>query len=72
MLRLVERDIDLGEDGRFIVRVAGPADEIGTDVRRFIFSLTVTFGLLGIALGLTTLLQIRFGLGPLAEAAQRA
>ena len=67
MLRLVERDIDLGEDGRYVVRVAGPADEIGAEVRRFIFSLTVTFGLLGIALGLTTLLQIRFGLGPLTK-----
>src|SRR3954453_11555738 len=67
MLRLVERDIDLGEDGRYVVRVAGPADEIGAQVRRFTFSLTVTFGLLGIALGLTTLLQIRFGLGPLTK-----
>jgi signal transduction histidine kinase len=67
MLRLVERDIDLGEDGRYVVRVAGPADEIETEVRRFIVSLTVTFGLLGIALGATTLLQIRFGLGPLTK-----
>jgi signal transduction histidine kinase len=67
MLRIVERDIDLGEDGRYVVRVAGPADEIETEVRRFIVSLTVTFGLLGIALGATTLLQIRFGLGPLTK-----
>src|SRR5215210_8676390 len=67
MLRIVERDIDLGEDGRYVVRVAGPADEIETEVRRFIASLTLTFGLLGIALGLTTLLQIRFGLGPLTK-----
>lgn len=67
LLRIVERDIDLGEDGRYVVRVAGPADEIRTEVRRFIFYLTVTFGLLGIALGLTTLLQIRFGLGPLTK-----
>jgi signal transduction histidine kinase len=67
LLRIVERDIDLGEDGRYVVRVAGPADEIRTEVRRFIISLTITFGLLGIALGLTTLLQIRFGLGPLTK-----
>ena len=72
MLRIVERDIDLGEDGRYVVRVAGPADEIDAEVRRFIFALTVTFGLLGIALGLTTLLQIRFGLRTADEAAQRA
>jgi signal transduction histidine kinase len=66
-LRLVERDIDLGEEGRFIVRLAGPADEIDQDVRRFIFALTVTFALLGLALGSTTLLQIRFGLAPLLK-----
>jgi signal transduction histidine kinase len=66
-LRIVERDIDLGEDGRYVVRVAGPADEIEREVRRFIFSLTITFTLLGIALGLTTLLQIRFGLVPLTK-----
>ncbi len=64
-LRLVERDVDLGEDGRYVVRVAGPADEIDGEVRRFTFALTVTFLLLGVALGLTTLLQIRFGLRPL-------
>ena len=42
-LRLVERDIDLGEDGRFIVRVAGPADEIEAAVEEFVWSLTTTF-----------------------------
>ncbi|RDI58739.1 sensor histidine kinase [Microvirga subterranea] len=66
-LRIIERDIDLGEDGRFIIRVAGPADEIETAVRSFLFALTVTFALLGLALGFTTLLQIRFGLRPLAN-----
>ncbi|MCB5176265.1 MULTISPECIES: ATP-binding protein [Microvirga] len=66
-LRIIERDIDLGEDGRFIIRVAGPSDEIATDVRNFVFAMTVTFALLGLALGFTTLLQIRFGLRPLAN-----
>jgi signal transduction histidine kinase len=66
-LRMIERDIDLGEDGRYIVRVAGPADEIDQDVRRFVFALTITFALLGLALGSTTLLQIRFGLAPLLK-----
>ena len=49
------------------MRVAGPADEIENDVGRFRFSLMVTFGLLGLFLALTTLLQIRFGLAPLAK-----
>src|SRR4051812_3333052 len=66
-LRVLERDIDVGEEGRYIVRVAGPADEIAAEVRRFTISLAITFALLGIALGLSTLLQIRFGLGPLTR-----
>lgn len=66
-LRILERDIDLGKDGRFIMRVAGPADEIDADVARFVFSLTITFALLGLALSISTLLQIRFGLRPLSN-----
>jgi signal transduction histidine kinase len=66
-LRMIERDIDLGEDGRFIIRVGGPADEIEADVHRFILALISTFGALLLALGLTTLLQIRFGLRPLVK-----
>ncbi|WP_245443951.1 ATP-binding protein [Microvirga sp. KLBC 81] len=66
-LRIIERDIDLGEDGRYVIRVAGPADEIDVGVRDFLFALTITFALLGLALGFSTLLQIRFGLRPLAN-----
>ncbi|MBF9232076.1 sensor histidine kinase [Microvirga sp. BT350] len=66
-LRVIERDIDLGEDGRFVIRVGGPSDEIDTNVREFLVALTVTFTLLGMALGFTTLLQIRFGLQPLVK-----
>lgn len=67
MMRIVERDIDLGKDGRFIMRVAGLADEIDVDVNRFVFSLMITFALLGLALSISTLLQIRFGLRPLSN-----
>ena len=64
-LRIVERDVDVGQEGRYTVRVAGPADEIVNDVERFRFSLFMTFGLLGFSLAATALLQIRFGLAPL-------
>jgi signal transduction histidine kinase len=67
LLRVIERDIDLGEDGRFVVRVAGPADEIADAQRRFDTALLVTFLSLGAALGLSALLQIRFGLKPLQD-----
>ncbi|MGA0595507.1 sensor histidine kinase [Enterovirga sp. CN4-39] len=66
-LRILERDIDLGEDGRFVVRIAGPADEISDAQGRFVLALTVTFLLLGAALGLSMLFQIRFGLKPLLD-----
>ncbi|NNC01056.1 HAMP domain-containing histidine kinase, partial [Corallococcus exiguus] len=66
-LRLIERDIDVGQEGRFIIRVGGPADEIDESLRRFSVALGVTFSLLGLALGFTTLLQIRFGLQPLVR-----
>ncbi len=49
------------------MRVAGPSDEIAADMRRFTLALTTTFSLLGLSLGLTTLLQIRFGLAPLIK-----
>ena len=65
LLRIVEREVDVGQEGRYTVRVAGPADEIVEDVDRFRFALSVTFGALGISLALTALLQIRFGLIPL-------
>ncbi|WP_407664526.1 ATP-binding protein [Microvirga pudoricolor] len=66
-LRMVERDIDVGQEGRFIIRVAGPADEIEGSIRNFSFALLVTFAALGVALGASTLLQIRFGLQPLIK-----
>lgn len=65
LLRIIERTVDTGNDGRYTVRVAGPADEIVDDVDRFRFALSVTFGALGLSLVLTALLQIRFGLAPL-------
>lgn len=66
-LRIVERDIDLGDGRRYIIRVAGPADEIEASLHEFSAALLITFSLLGLALGFTTLLQIRFGLQPLVR-----
>ncbi len=67
LLRILEREIDVGEDGRFTVAVAAPADEIEGDIRDFRFALAMTFLLLGIALVASTLLQVRFGLRPLVR-----
>ena len=64
-LRLVERAIDLGDEGRFLVSVAGDASEIDEEIVAFDFTLAMTFTVLAAVLLLTTLFQVRFGLAPL-------
>ncbi len=64
-LRLVERNIDLGGDGRFLIEVAGDASEIDNETLSFDRVIGATFAALAIALLLTTALQVRFGLAPL-------
>jgi signal transduction histidine kinase len=64
-LRLTERTIDLGEDGQFLVAVAGDAAEISEETRSFDQALAMTFAALAIVLLLTTMFQVRFGLAPL-------
>jgi signal transduction histidine kinase len=64
-LRMVERPVDLGADGKFLVSVAGDATEIFDETRSFDYYLGGTFAALTIVLLLTTLFQVRFGLAPL-------
>jgi signal transduction histidine kinase len=64
-LRLIERIVDLGEEGRYLVGVAGDSQEIDEEIRGFDRTLMITFGTLLIVLFLTTMFQVRFGLAPL-------
>ncbi|RED37872.1 signal transduction histidine kinase [Rhodopseudomonas thermotolerans] len=64
-LRMVERPVDLGLDGKFVVTVAGDATEIFEETRTFDYYLAGTFLALSIGLVLTTIFQVRFGLAPL-------
>jgi signal transduction histidine kinase len=64
-LRMVERPVDLGADGKFLVSVAGDATEIFDETRSFDYYLFGTFAALTIVLLLTTIFQVRFGLAPL-------
>ena len=64
-LRLIERTVDLGADGRFLIAVAGDAAEIDVETEAFYQALAITFGALTIVLILTTMFQVRFGLAPL-------
>ncbi|WP_438277760.1 ATP-binding protein [Nitrobacter sp.] len=64
-LRMAERPVDLGADGKFRVTVAGDATEIFDETRSFDYYLGGTFAALTIGLLLTTIFQVRFGLAPL-------
>jgi signal transduction histidine kinase len=64
-LRLVERNIDLGDEGHYLVAVAGDAAEISDETRSFDQALIITFSVLAAVLLLTTTFQVRFGLAPL-------
>ncbi|MGH6770099.1 MAG: sensor histidine kinase [Xanthobacteraceae bacterium] len=69
-LRAIERSIDLGDEGRFVVTVAGDAAEIEEEMRAFNRALIATFAVLAIVLLLTTTFQVRFGLAPLNRISQ--
>jgi signal transduction histidine kinase len=62
---MVERPVDLGADGKFLVNVAGDASEIFDETRSFDYYLGGTFIALSIVLLLTTIFQVRYGLAPL-------
>jgi signal transduction histidine kinase len=64
-LRMLERSIDLGGEGRYVIAVAGDAGEIAGETASFDNALLVTFGIMGVGLLLITTFQVRFGLAPL-------
>src|SRR6202046_4689918 len=64
-LLMVERPVDLGADGKYLVSVAGDASEIFDETRTFDYYLGGTFAALSIVRVLTTIFQVRFGLAPL-------
>jgi signal transduction histidine kinase len=69
-LRVVENLVDLGNDGQYVVTVAGDAAEMAEEIDAFNFSLFVTFLALGLAFVGTAWLQVRFGLRPLGRISQ--
>src|SRR3981081_466031 len=64
-LRLIERAVDLGEDGRYLVAVAGDSQEIDDETHSFDRAIAATLGIRAAVLLLTTMFQVRFGLAPL-------
>ena len=68
--RILERVIDVGDVGIYLIQVAAPVDDIETQVRDFEIALVVAFSLLGLGLVVTTAMQVRFGLRPLRSLQQ--
>ncbi|GLK84906.1 ATP-binding protein [Ancylobacter defluvii] len=64
-LRIVERVVDLGEDGRYAIAVAADAGEIDDEVEGFDTALIVTLAVLGLVFLMTVAFQVLFGLRPL-------
>ena len=62
---MVEREIDAGDEGRYLVQVAANADVIQAQERSFEWALAATFLTLALALIGSTALAVRFGLRPL-------
>ena len=66
-LRIVERVIDVGDLGIYLVQVAGSGEEMEEQIARFRFALIVAFAALAIALAIVAAFQVRFGLRPLRQ-----
>ena len=64
-LRIVERVIDTGDQGVYLVQVAATTEEVDQTITTFQYSLLATFLVLALALIGSTLFQLRYGLRPL-------
>ena len=64
-IRVLEREIEVGDAGIYLVQVAATTDIVEYDVANFIRALIATFAILALALAATTFFQVRFGLRPL-------
>ena len=64
-LRVLERTIDLGEYGRYLIAVGGDPQQIDDEMHAFYRVLLITVGTLAAVLFLITTLRGRFGFAPL-------
>jgi signal transduction histidine kinase len=64
-LRVIERVVDLGDEGRYLISIAGETSELDEEMRWFDHALLATFGTLAAVLFVITMFQVRFGLAPL-------
>lgn len=66
-LRAVERLLDLGDDGKFVITVSADAFEIDDEASDFNYALFLTFAFICAAFIVTVWFQVRYGLRPLSR-----
>lgn len=66
-LRIIERVIDAGDTGIYLVQVAASGEEMEEQIARFRIELTIAFAALAVALAMVAAFQVRFGLRPLRQ-----
>jgi signal transduction histidine kinase len=66
-LRVIENLIDLGNDGQYVVTVAGDAMDVEDEIDNFNYALLLTFAALAAIFVGTAWFQVSFGLRPLAR-----
>ena len=64
-LRMVERVIDTGDEGIYLVQVAATTDEIEAQMAQFELALAISFAILAMVLVASSAVQLRYGLRPL-------
>ena len=64
-LRVTERVIDAGDEGRYLIQVAGNSEDFEAEIDNFEYALAATFVVLLIAILGSMVLAVRFGLRPL-------
>ena len=62
---MLERVIDTGDQGIYLIQVAATTEEIEAQISRFEFDLVITFAVLALALVVSAAAQLRYGLKPL-------
>ncbi len=66
-LRIVERVIDSGDQGIYLVQVAAATEELEAEISSFQRRLSLTFASLALALIVSSAIQLRYGLKPLRQ-----
>lgn len=66
-LRILERVIDVGDNGVYLVQVAAATVELEAEIAAFELNLALTFTVLALALVGSSVLQVRYGLEPLRQ-----